>query len=107
MQLLVGVLSRYQEVEGRTPDSLEVLTRGSPPHILPEAAVKILSDGWGRPIYYQSTGSSFALASFGRDGVPDSGGAQVAGGWSEYLAYDSDLVIIDGDWAQSPLGLPR
>jgi len=97
----------YKSKEGHTPDNLTSFITSEEPYIKPEASDKMFSDGWGNRLHYYSTGDSYVIASFGRDGVPDAGGSQAAGGWSAFLDFDADIVAINGDWAQSPDNISR
>ena len=65
-----------------------------------------LNDGWDRALYYYSTGDTYVLASFGQSGKPDAQ-ESVAGGESLKNSYEADIVVINGEWAQSPFGVGR
>ena len=64
------------------------------------------ADGWKRPLFYYTTGSSYMLASFGKTGHPD-GQESEPGGTAEDSRFESDIVLIDGMWAQSPRNVDR
>lgn len=63
-----------------------------------------LRDGWGREFFFYTTGANCVIASFGRDGRP---GRQTSlpGGPTPQRDYDSDIVWISGEWAQTPWGI--
>jgi hypothetical protein len=104
---LCMVIRDFRTREGRTPNNLDALVNGETQYVVPAYAVELFVDGWGKRFFYHSTGESFVLASFGKNGIPESEGTQRAGGWSPQFYFDSDIVSIDGNWAQTPNGLPR
>ena len=65
MQDLITLLNEFRADHGVYPKQLEdeeFRKYGGPPHV----------DSWGRSYYYSTSGADFILASFGRDGKPDS-----------------------------------
>lgn len=107
MSLLLTALRDYRKGEKRAPNDLQSLTLGDLPYLRPSAAEKLTVDGWGRRLYYRATGEHFVLASFGRDGKADESISREAIGWSKYLDFDADIIVIDGEWASSPEGIGR
>ena len=67
---------------------------------------RLLRDSWHHPLVYFSSGDHFVLLSPGRDGRVD---GQVAppGGFGTGGDFDQDIVIVDGEWAQSPENVDR
>jgi len=98
---IVVVLNLYAaDHGGHFPDNLQSLV-GS--YKFPDWSLR---DGWKRPLYYYSTGTSYILISYGRSGQPDSQ-TSTAGGVSGEKEYEADIVLINGAWAQSPTGVDR
>jgi len=96
---MVTVLDLYaSEHGGRFPGNL-----GELKYKFPEWS---LNDGWKRPLYYYSTGTTYILVSYGRSGKPDPQTAQ-AGGHSAENDYEADIVLINRVWAQSPKWVDR
>ena len=69
----------------------------------------MMKDGWGREFYYYSSGDSFVLASFGKSGNPRRSLCEpgcLAKGDPDH-PYDTNIVMINGVWAQTPEGIDR
>jgi len=98
---IVIVLNLYAaDHGGHFPDNLQSLV-GS--YKFPDWSLR---DGWKRPLYYYSTGTSYILISYGRSGLPDSQ-ESTSGGFSAEKRYEADIVLINRTWAQSPAGVDR
>ena len=63
-------------------------------------------DGWSRSFYYFTTGKSYLLISFGRGGRPATQTSD-PGGISKRRDFDTNIVMIDGRWAQTPIDVDR
>ena len=57
-------------------------------------------DGWGRSFRYISSGESYVLWSFGKDGKPD----RLPGG-GEFEDRRMDLIVYSGEVWQGPAGV--
>ncbi len=104
---LWSLIKRYKLEHGKTPNSLDDL---APYYSTPDGLGKYLLDGWGRSFYYSATGSDFTLLCFGRDGVPTPPPVTWPGGRTGYTGcfdFDADIIMINGQWAQTPYGLGR
>jgi hypothetical protein len=104
MRLLGQLVRLHREDHGKDPASLDGLVRAY------ESDLALTKDGWGRELYYYSTGSDFVLASFGKDGVPISSRCApgcIAGATPPSTLYDIDIVMINGEWAQTPADVDR
>jgi hypothetical protein len=100
MWMLNAVIQLYRQDHHASPARLDQL--GMPYMKTPPTT----KDGWGREFYYHAIGEKFVLASFGRNGIPES--LQCAPGcFSGAVLYDADIVMIDGEWAQTPFGVDR
>ncbi len=63
-------------------------------------------DGWGRSIVYFASASHFTLLSLGKSGTAD--GLLVGpGGIPPGVDEEVDIVMIDGEWAQTPESVDR
>ena len=101
MRSIVLHIEQYaSEHRGTAPDNLESLRKA---YGLPEASFR---DGWGRPFCYFTTGPSYVLASFGRSGSPGSQSA-APGGVLQEIDFESAIVLVNGEWAQSPFNVDR
>jgi hypothetical protein len=95
-------LSLYREDHpGENAPSFAALTRAY--SMPPETAV----DGWGRPLYYYATPESYVLVSFGRSDVPRAQRSTPGGVSPMAPDWDENIVMIDGEWAQTPFGVDR
>jgi hypothetical protein len=97
---VVLAVDAYREAQKANPPSLNALV----PSYLTGAHT--FSDSWGRPLVYYATETHYILASYGKNGVPD-GQLTKAGGFGPANNFDQDIVLIDGEWAQSPPNVDR
>lgn len=101
MRTIVQHISQYMtEHRGAAPETLESLRVA---YELPET---VFRDGWERPFSYFTTGPSYVLASFGKSGRPGSQRA-MPGGVLQVTDYESAIVVVNGDWAQTPWNVDR
>jgi len=101
MRSISQEVSHYMtEHQGAAPNTLEEL------RLAYDLPAKWFRDGWGRPFSFFTTGQSYVLASFGKSGSPESQRAS-PGGVVQELDYESDIVIVDGKWAQTPLDVDQ
>jgi hypothetical protein len=100
MDLIQRLMTLYLKDHKSDPRSIDELMRVFD---MPATAEV---DGWGRPFFYYTNGHDFILASFGRSGVPQ---AQTAdpGGVSTQRNFDTNLVMINDKWAQTPMDVDR
>ena len=68
-----------------------------PDHISPMPTV----DGWGQPLWVDSSPTGYQIYSLGKDGIPDGcpGGATVN--------FNADICFVDGQFTQRPEGIQR
>ena len=93
-------IDTYREEHKTNPPSLRALV----PSYMRDA--RALSDLWGRPLYYYASEGHYVLASFGKNGIAE-GQLTKAGGFGQANDVDQDIVLIDGEWAQSPENVDR
>jgi hypothetical protein len=104
MRIVGDLVRMHRKDHQRDPASLDQIVKAY------TSAPRLAIDGWNRELYYHSTGDSFVIASFGRNGTPESLQCDpgcFAGAKPPMSAYDVDIVMIDGVWAQTPVGLGR
>ena len=103
MQLLNTMIATYHDDHRQDPARLDDLV---PDYAKTRA---MMTDGWGRRFYYFSSGDGFVLASFGKAGVPRNSDCQpgcIAMG-DPHHPFDTNIVMINGEWAQTPVGVDR
>ena len=103
MATLSDLIKSYVREHERCPESLSAVG----PYVTPEALADLILDGWGRPIRYYSSGTDYALVCYGFDGLASLHQTVSPGGYTHQLDFDADIVILNGNWAQSPAGLDR
>jgi len=104
MHLLEGLIRLHRTDFLKDPAHLDQMVRAY------ESDPILTKDGWGRDFYYYSTGETYVLASFGRNGMPASSRCEpgcIADAVPPDSLYDLDIVMINGDWAQTLAGLDR
>lgn len=101
----LGVRSYIIEY-GNPPTTLQNLF-ASEKVFRPGVEQKYSYDGWGHPIHYYTNGDTYALLSFGRDGVPQGQQEAEKIDRNEEGIADLDLVLIGGVWAQAVPGFDR
>jgi general secretion pathway protein G len=60
------------------------------------------NDGWHRSFWYDASGDSYTLTSYGSDGVPDAFHPL-----GETATFDADILFASGVFVQWPAGLQR
>jgi hypothetical protein len=104
MDKITLFLDLYRKDHSSAPANLAILAGE---YKLPtDAVMDGWMDGWGHRLYFYSTGTHYVLASFGRSGIPRAPTAP-AGGISPQVDFDTNMVMIDGEWAQSPVNVDR
>ena len=93
MNAILGSIANYEERHNELPTILSDMW-GEEPN-----ARRLYKDGWGRPFYYYRDRDHFVLISFGRAGKPK---VQQVLGYPLEPDYDTNLVCIDGEFAQMP-----
>jgi hypothetical protein len=95
-------ISLYREDHpGEDPPNLAALTKA---YSMPAATAV---DAWNRPLYYYATGGRYVLISFGRSGVPRAQRSEPGAVSPMEPDWDENIVMIDGEWAQTPFGVGR
>ncbi len=103
MQLVQGLIDLYREDHHSDPPNLGRLAKEY------SVAQNAIVDGWGRALFYYTTGNSYVLASFGKGGAPRpqlSRPGSVAPPIAEG-AFEVNIVMINGEWAQTPSNVDR
>lgn len=103
MRLLNEMITAHREDHGKDPARLDGL--------VPDYAKdhSMMTDGWGRKFYYYSNGDGFVLASFGKAGIPRNSDCEpgcIANADPDH-PFESNIVMINGKWAQTPAGVDR
>ena len=94
----MGVES-YREEFGSYPTDLDELVErfGTAP--------QYISDGWCRPLVYFRHEHGYILASFGKSGVPEAQRVDPPTVVVPEQDFETDVVLIDGEWVQTPSGV--
>jgi hypothetical protein len=71
-----------------------------------EPDLDALVDGWERPIVYFASESHYVLMSGGRNGAYESQRAEPGHVVGE-VDYNTDVVLVDGQWSQTPHSVDR
>jgi hypothetical protein len=103
MRLIKDYIDLYREDHHMDPASLSTLMKEY------RFRSDLLLDGWNRKFYYYTNGQSYVLASFGKVGTP-SPQSSVPGGVAppnRVSDYNVNIVMVNGDWAQFPVGVDR
>ena len=104
MHMIDGLITLHRQDHHKDPAHLDELVRAY------DSDQAITKDGWGRDLYYYSTGDTFVLASFGKNGIPMPSRCEpgcFADAAPPETLYDIDIVMINGAWAQTPKGVER
>lgn len=104
MTLIKAMIFAYREDHKKDPAQITDLV---PAYAKDRSMMK---DGWGREFYYYSSGKYFVLASFGRGGAPRHPLCEpgcVATATPPENPYDINIVMINGEWAQTPVDVDR
>ncbi len=100
---LSKLIEHHKLEHGQTPSKLEDLA----PYLTSDGLYEFMHDGWGRGIFYYSNSADYTLICFGHDAIPAHENNASPGGYSRHLDFDADIIMINGNWAQTPEGLDR
>jgi hypothetical protein len=93
-------VKQFKEEYGELPLTLEEVRQ------LYGADDRYFVDGWGREILYYRSENHYLLCSFGKNGTPEQQAAKPGGVVAE-RNYDTDIIMLNGEWVQTPRGVAR
>lgn len=103
MFTLATGIEAYKMIFGECPEDLNDLLETDQIFVEPERMSEYRLDGWGREFYFYSSGMKYILISFGGNGIPDQ--RRTAEGYLSNSEHsDADIVFVDGEFAQFPVG---
>ena len=94
IQRLQRAVHAYRAVRRTYPESLTEAVVEVYGHPMPE----MLKDGWGRRLGYVLGADTFAIISYGKDGVPDRSVVKNEG-------WNTDIVWLGESWVKLPEGV--
>lgn len=94
------IQEQYAEAGKPFPQTLKEIAPFLKGEKFPNSSLKIVRrgvpiDGWGRPLLYSAQGTSYTLASYGRDGKPGGAGLDIDIRGLDLPAFDETVLYED------------